>query len=102
MPLVEYYQENGPGTYHKLTLLDRLSQFGLEGYWALLLGQKVPYKQPYVPSIKERETWGQIQQAFKAKALNAVGVKEALTLIRSPQFRWPTTLYTEQLFELSF
>jgi tryptophan halogenase len=100
--VVEYYQENGPGTYHKLTLLDRLSQFGLEGYWAMLLGQKVPYKQPYVPSVKERETWGQIQQAFKAKALNAVGVKEALTLIRSPQFRWPSTLYTEQLFETSF
>jgi len=27
---------------------------------------------------------------------------EALTLVRSPQFQWPPTLYTEQLFEQSF
>ena len=100
--VVEYYRENGPGTYHKLTLLDRLSQFGLEGYWTLLIGQKVRYQEPYVPSRQERETWRQIQQAFKAKAEAGVGVKEALTLVRSPEFRWPPTLYTEQLFETSF
>jgi tryptophan halogenase len=100
--VVAYYQENGPGTYHKLTLLDRLSQFGLEGYWSLLVGQKVPYERRYVPNPQERETWRQIQQAFKAKAEAGVGVKEALTLVRSPAFHWPPTLYTEQLFETSF
>jgi tryptophan halogenase len=99
---VEYYQENGPGTYHKLTLLDRLSQFGLEGYWTMLIGQKVPHHSPYVPSQQERATWRQIQQAFNAKAATGVSVKEALTLVRSPQFQWPPTLYTEQLFETSF
>jgi tryptophan halogenase len=100
--LVAYYQENGPGLYHKLTLLDRLSQFGLEGYWTLLLGQKVPYQRPYLPSPQERETWRQIQQAFKAKGEAGIGVKEALTLVRSPAFHWPANLYTEQLFETSF
>jgi len=100
--IVEYYQENGPGTYHHLTLLNRLSQFGLEGYWALLIGQKVPYLNPYQPTQAERETWHQIQQAFKAKAVAAVGVKEALTLVRSREFQWPATLYTDQLFETSF
>jgi tryptophan halogenase len=100
--IVEYYQEVGPGTYHSQTLLNRLSQFGLEGYWSLLLGQKVPYKQLYMPSEQERAAWRQIQQAFKAKAEAGVGVKEALTLVRSPQFQWPPTLYTEQLFEQSF
>jgi tryptophan halogenase len=100
--IVEYYQENGPGLYHHLTLLTRLSQFGLEGYWSLLLGQKVPYKKPFVPSEQEREAWRRIQQAFKAKGMAGVSVKEALTLVRSPEFHWPTTLYTEQLFEASF
>jgi tryptophan halogenase len=100
--LVAYYQENGPGIYHKLTLLDRLSQFGLEGYWSLLLGQKVPYQRPYVPTHQERETWRQIQQAFRAKGEAGVSVKEALGIVRSPAFRWPETLYTEQLFEVSF
>jgi hypothetical protein len=46
--VVAYYQENGPGTYHHLTLLNRLSQFGLEGHWALLIGQKVSCRRPYV------------------------------------------------------
>jgi tryptophan halogenase len=100
--IVEYYRENGPGSYHAQTLLGRLSQFGLEGYWALLLGQKVPYEPLYVPSEQEREKWRRIQQAFKAKAEAGVSVKEALTLVRSPQFQWPPTLYTEQLFEQSF
>ena len=100
--LVEYYRENGPGTYHHHTLLNRLSQFGLEGYWALLIGQKVPYERPYVPSERERQTWRQIQEAFKAKALTAVGVKEALTLVRSQDFHWPPTLYSDKLFEMSF
>jgi tryptophan halogenase len=100
--IVDYYRENGPGIYHKLTLLDRLSQFGLEGYWSLLLGQKVPYDRPYVPTNQERETWRRIQQAFRAKAEAGVGVNEALALVRSPSFAWPATLYHEQLFETSF
>jgi tryptophan 7-halogenase len=100
--VVEYYRENGPGAYHHQTLLNRLSQFGLEGYWSLLIGQGVSYKNPYVPSPKERETWRQIREAWKAKALAGVGVKEALTLVRSPEFRWPPTLYTDKLFEVSF
>jgi tryptophan halogenase len=100
--IVDYYRENGPGTAHAQTLLDRLSQFGLEGYWALLLGQKVPYEPLYVPSQQERETWRQIQQAFKGKAEAGVSVKEALTLVRSHDFHWPPNLYTEQLFEVSF
>jgi tryptophan halogenase len=100
--IVEYYRENGPGTYHAQTLLARLSQFGLEGYWALLLGQKVPYERLYVPCPAEREKWHRIQQAFKAKAESGVSVKEALTLVRSPAFHWPPTLYSDQLFEASF
>jgi tryptophan halogenase len=100
--VVEYYRENGPGTYHRQTLLNPLSQFGLEGYWTLLMGQKVPYQDVYAPGPRERETWRQIQQAFKAKAQAAIGVKEALTLVRSPDFQWPANLYTDRLFEVSF
>jgi tryptophan halogenase len=100
--IVEYFQENGPGTYHHLTLLNRLSQFGLEGYWSLLIGQKVPVKRPWVISQQERESWSRIQQAFKTKGMSGVSVKEALTLVRSPEFRWPATLYSDQLFEMSF
>jgi tryptophan 7-halogenase len=100
--VVEYYRENGPGNYHHQTLLNRLSQFGLEGYWSLLIGQKVDYQRPYVPSADERRAWQQIQEAFKAKAQVAVSVNEALDLVRSPEFHWPPTLYSDKLFEISF
>jgi tryptophan halogenase len=100
--VVDYFHDNGPGTYHHQTLLSRLSQFGLEGYWAMLIGQKAPWRQPYVPSPRERDTWRQIQQAFRAKAQHGVSVKEALTLVRAPEFQWPKNLYTDQLFEMSF
>jgi len=100
--VVEFYRENGQGTYHQQTLLNRLSQFGLEGYWSLLIGQQVPYQSPYIPPPHEREIWRQIQDAFKAKAIAGVGVKEALTVVRSPDFYWPPNLYSEKLFEMSF
>jgi tryptophan halogenase len=95
--LVEYFQENGPGLFHRQTLLNGLDQFTLEGYWSLLIGQRVPYKRPYVPSPQERAIWRQIQQAFKAKAQAGVGSEEALALLRSPGFRWPPTLYSQQV-----
>ena len=69
----------------------------------MLIGQQVPYKSPYVPPPPhEREIWRQIQEAFKAKAITGVGVTEALTLVRSPDFYWPPNLYSEKLFEMSF
>jgi tryptophan halogenase len=100
--VVEYYRENGPGTAHQQTLLDRLSQFGLEGYWTMLIGQKVPWKNQHVPTPQEREIWQRIRQAFKAKAEQGVSVKEALTLVRSHDFKWPPNLYTDELFQTSF
>jgi tryptophan halogenase len=100
--IVEYFRENGPGTYHHLTLLDPLSQFGLDGYWTLLIGQKVPYNRPYVPSPEERQLWRQIQQSFRAKGEAGVSVKEALGWVRSPDFQWPPNFYPDKLFEQSF
>jgi hypothetical protein len=52
----------GPELERVIRLRDecRLSQFSLEGYWTLLLGQQVPYQNPYVPGSQEREVWWQI------------------------------------------
>jgi tryptophan halogenase len=96
--LVEYFQENGPSLTHRDTLLDPLSQFGLEGYWTLLIGQKIPYQRPYAPSLLEHYTWHRIQQTLKSKAMAAFSVKEALAAIRSPDFRWPPELYKQNMF----
>jgi tryptophan halogenase len=97
--LVEYFQENGPSLSHRDTLLDSLSQFGLEGYWTLLIGQKVPCQRPYVPTLSESYRWHQIQHTLKFKALAAFSTEEAFAVIRSPDYRWPSELYTEQIFQ---
>jgi tryptophan halogenase len=96
--LVDYYTENGPSTAHRATLLDGLNQFGLEGYWTLLLGQKVPRKTPYTPSESERATWRKIQEGMASKARQALDIPEALKTIRSPTFKWPPSLYTPATF----
>ena len=42
--LIEFYQENGPTAIFRHNLLSPNSIFGMEGYLALLIGQKVPYR----------------------------------------------------------
>ena len=96
--LVDYYVENGPGTAHRTTLLDGLNQFGLEGYWTLLLGQRVPRKDPHVPSDSERATWRRIQEGMSGKGKQGLDIPEALKVIRSPAFKWPPNLYTPASF----
>ncbi len=97
--LVEYFQENGPGLSHRETLLNPLCQFGLEGYWTLLIGQRAPCQRPYLPSLRERYSWQQIQQALKSKALTALSTEEALAAIRSPEYNWPPNFYAQRMFE---
>jgi tryptophan halogenase len=96
--LVAYFQENGPNLTHRDTILDPLSQFGLEGYWTLLIGQKIPYQRPYAPSLAEYYTWHRIQETLKSKAIAAFSVEEALAAIRSPDFSWPAQLYKQDTF----
>ena len=96
--LVEYFQENGPSLLHRETVIDPLSPFGLEGYWTLLIGQKVPYRRPHAASASECYTWHRIRETLKSKAMAALSVSEALDAIRCPDFRWPVGLYTQDIF----
>jgi tryptophan 7-halogenase len=97
--LVEYFRENGPALSHRDTLLPPLCQFGLEGYWTLLIGQRAPWRRPYLPSLSESYRWHQIQETLKTTALNALTTEEALAEIRSPQYQWPANLYVDQMFQ---
>jgi tryptophan halogenase len=53
-PLVDFYRENGPTSIHQPLLLRQSSTFGMEGYLALLVGQKVPHQKPHQPT---RTNW---------------------------------------------
>ena len=91
--IVQFYRENGPSTLHFRQLLDPGDQFQLEGYWSMLVGQRVPHEAPHAPTPAEHTAWRQIQQQHLAAARAGYGVPEALALVRSPQWQWPGGLY---------
>ena len=95
--VVEYYRENGPSVAWRPTLLEPDDQFGLEGYWSILVGQRVPYRKIHHHSDAERAAWARIRQAIARQAQSAIGVDEALRLLRHPEWRWPDLYKGRQL-----
>jgi tryptophan halogenase len=86
--IVDYYRDNGPSMlWSDSALLRPHDQFGLRGYYVLLIGQEVPYRRTHVPSEAELAKWNQAREQHRAAALRAMTVNEALSIIRSPQWR---------------
>jgi tryptophan halogenase len=88
--IVEVYQENGPTPFWAPSLVDEANQFGLSGYFALLVGQQLPYASAYRPSEEERRLWEAACDSHRRQATNGFTVKEALDFVRSPRWRWAT------------
>jgi hypothetical protein len=74
-------------------ILDPGDPFQLEGYWSMLVGQRVPHDAPHAATATEQAAWRQYQQTHLAAARAGYGVAEALALVRSPQWQWPLALY---------
>jgi tryptophan halogenase len=93
--IVEYYRENGPSGLWRVPLFQEgeYRNYGMEGYFAMLVGMQVPYKKTYQPTSDERQHWNYIQRGFKAAAQQAYSVREALDLVRSPQWEWPRDIF---------
>jgi len=87
--IVEMYHENGPTPLWAPMLIDSANQFGLPGYFALLVGQKVPYRRTHAPGPDERNTWNAARQKFRDRAARGLTVEESLAAIRSPKWHWP-------------
>jgi tryptophan halogenase len=86
--LVEFYRERGPSVLWNRLLLDKVDTFGMEGYLSTLLGQCVPYRMRHEPATAEQRALMQLRHVIREATQSAVGVSEALTRIRSPQFQW--------------
>ena len=86
--VVEFYRWNGPSLLAQDILLDKFDQFGLSGYYAMLVGQRVPHQAPYEPSDAERAAWAQRSARMDEVARNAVPVAEALAAVRGPGWKW--------------
>jgi tryptophan 7-halogenase len=87
--IVEVYRENGPCVWLRMnSLLDQSSQFGANGYFALLVGQQVEYQQRYQPSAAEMALWNAERQKYRSLGRQGLTVRETLEKIRSPKWEW--------------
>lgn len=89
-PIVDYYKENGPSQLWRLTLEDPVCRFRLDGYYTLLVGQKVPHKKLGTVSARERRAWRKLQSATRHYASQGATVRDALATVRAPSWRWTT------------
>lgn len=87
-PFVDYYRENGPGTFARNTVLKPLDIFGMEGYLCMLVGQKVPYRRRPTPTADEWRIWNQIRGQHRTLAQQGLTVQEAFAAIYGPAWVW--------------
>lgn len=80
--IVQFFQENGPSMLASGTLVQASSPFGLEGYTALLVGQRVQQQRVWQASEGELRVWRNHLSGFAQQAANGLTVGEALRSIQ--------------------
>jgi tryptophan halogenase len=86
--IVDWYQENGPSTMPGIVLVHPTNSFRLDGFIALLVGQKVPYKTMYNPTPAEQEFWRNHRAQLAVEAQYGMTSEEALYALRTPGLKW--------------
>jgi tryptophan halogenase len=86
--LLEFYEENGPTGFCRYRMPASQSDFGIEGYFVMLVGNKVPHRKRHQPTVQELSIWEAHRTAHMTKAITALSVKEALACIRRPNWQW--------------
>lgn len=76
-----FWKEHGPSGLPNGLLISPTSTFGLEGFTALMTGQRVPVARPYVPAAREREIWHRHLNAFGADAARGASVSDCLAAL---------------------
>jgi len=86
--IVEWYQENGPSVLAGVTLVHSSNSFRMDGFLALLVGQRVPYRKTYDPTPVEQKFWLQYRQQLASEARSGMNSEEALQALRTPGLQW--------------
>ena len=82
------YADNGPTGFNRYYLPNPNTQFGIEGFLAIMVGNQVPYKNRYQPSDAEQRHVATYRARNRATAQAAYTVAEGLAFIRHPAWRW--------------
>ena len=86
--LLEFYEENGPMGFSRDLLRSTANNFGIEGFLVMLVGNKAPYRARHHATAAERELWNRHRADFAGQARAGMDVKEALAVVRRPEWRW--------------
>lgn len=87
-PIVEWYQENGPSVLAGTVLVHPSNSFRMDGFIALLVGQNVPHRRVYEPTLAEQEFWRRHRQQLAIEAKAGMSSEEALHVLRTPGLKW--------------
>ena len=86
--LLEFYEENGPTGFCRYRLPRTETDFGLEGFLVMLVGNKVPYRKRHMPSPQEQAIWTARKQDFINQASRGIRSEEALAYVKHPGWQW--------------
>lgn len=89
--LLDFYQENGPTPLARHLLNSTTggkTQFGIEGFLVLLMGQKVPYRGGRLISERELAVFRRHCAEHRMRAQSGLTVAEALKYVQHPQWTW--------------
>lgn len=86
--LLEFYEENGPTGFCRHRMGTSMSDFGIEGYLVMLVGNRVPHRKGFEPTAAELKLIKQRKALFREQARKGIGVAEALGYVRHPGWRW--------------
>ena len=87
-PLLDFYGENGPTGFCRYRMPRSQSDFGVEGYFVMLVGNKYPYRKRHATTREEQAIWEKHRAMNVANAKRGIDVKEALHYIRHPGWQW--------------
>jgi tryptophan halogenase len=76
-PILRCYQDIGPDSLHRSLLLYENDPIGLEGYFSVLVGQRVPWSNPWKPSAEELAQMSVISETWRRLAGSAFSVSQA-------------------------
>ena len=87
-PMADFYAENGPSLLALNLYPGGIPNFGLDGFLALLVGQKAPTQAHHQVTPQEQQLLAMRRAQIRAKADTGLSTREALDLIRHTGWCW--------------
>lgn len=86
--LLEFFEENGPTGFCRYRMPTSQSDFGIEGYFTMLVGNKAPYRKRHQATPAEWAIWEGHRRHNRSLAASGLTVRESLEFIRDPRWQW--------------